>query len=77
MANDVMTAALSPIVEIASGKIRGAAAGGILSFKGIPYGAPTGGRNRFLPPRPVAAWPGIGDALAYHGQAPQSPARST
>jgi para-nitrobenzyl esterase len=75
MANDVLTAALSPVVEIASGKLRGALAGGIHAFKGIPYGAPTSGKNRFLPPQPVAPWSGTLDALAYRGQAPQSPAR--
>jgi len=75
MANDVLTATLPPAVEIATGKIRGAAAGGIHAFKGIPYGAPTGGANRFLPPRPAASWPGVRDALAYHGKAPQSPAQ--
>jgi para-nitrobenzyl esterase len=73
MPNDVVTAILSPVVEIASGKIRGAVAGGIHAFKGIPYAAPTGGKNRFLPPQPVASWAGTRDALAYHGQAPQSP----
>jgi para-nitrobenzyl esterase len=75
MANDVMTASLSPIVEITSGKIRGAVSSGIHAFKGIPYGAPTSGQNRFLPPQPVTPWAGTRDALAYHGQAPQSPAR--
>jgi para-nitrobenzyl esterase len=75
MANDVLTATRSPVVEIASGKVRGAESGGIHAFKGIPYGAPTGGANRFLPPQPVAAWAGTRDALAYAGQAPQSPAK--
>jgi len=75
MANDVLTASLPPVVEIASGKLRGAAAGGIHAFKGIPYAAPTGGANRFLPPQPLQPWVGMLDALAYRGQAPQSPAR--
>ena len=75
MANDISTATLSPVVETASGKIRGAASGGILAFKGIPYGASTGGANRFRPPQPVTAWGGVRDALAYQGKAPQSPAQ--
>ena len=75
MANDVLTASLSPVVEIASGKIRGAVASGVHAFKGIPYAAPTGGANRFLPPQPVTPWDGTRDVLAYHGQAPQSPAK--
>jgi para-nitrobenzyl esterase len=75
MPNDVLTAPRSPVVEIASGKVRGAESGAIQAFKGIPYGAPTGGANRFLPPQPVAAWAGTCDALAYRGQAPQSPAK--
>ena len=75
MANDVSTASLSPVVETASGNIRGAIAGSIHAFKGIPYGASTAGQNRFLPPQPLVPWAGTRDALAYHGKAPQSPAQ--
>ena len=75
MANDVLSTTLSPIVEMATGKIRGSAGGGIYAFKGIPYGASTGGTNRFRPPRPVIAWGGVRDTLAYHAKAPQSPAQ--
>ena len=75
MPDDVLSTALSPVVEIGSGKIRGAVTGGIHAFKGIPYAASTAGANRFRPPQPVAAWAGVRDALAYHGKAPQSPAQ--
>jgi para-nitrobenzyl esterase len=75
MANDVLSVTTSPIVDTALGKVRGAISGGIHAFKGIPYGGPTGGANRFRPPQPAAPWVGVRDALAYHGQAPQSPAK--
>ncbi|HVB15614.1 MAG TPA: carboxylesterase/lipase family protein [Stellaceae bacterium] len=75
MANDVSNPTLSPIVETNAGKVRGATARGISAFKGIPYGAPTGGANRFMAPSPAAAWAGVRDALAYQGHAPQLPGR--
>jgi para-nitrobenzyl esterase len=60
-----------PIVETAGGKLRGSTQAGIFAFKGIPYGASTGGSNRFQPPRPAEPWAGVRDALALGGRAPQ------
>src|SRR5687768_14389538 len=53
------------------GRVRGADAGGIMTFKGIPYGASTAGAARFRPPANPAAWTGVRDALAYGPSAPQ------
>jgi para-nitrobenzyl esterase len=53
------------VVDTASGKLRGLWHSGIFSFKGIPYGESTGGKNRFMPPVPVKSWTGIRNALSY------------
>ncbi|HLK37970.1 MAG TPA: carboxylesterase family protein [Polyangiaceae bacterium] len=38
------------------GPVHGSAAGGVRSFLGIPFGATTGGANRWKAPQPAAAW---------------------
>ncbi len=68
-------AAPSPTIETANGRLLGAAADGVFGFKGIPYGAPTGGANRFMPPLPPEPWAGIREATSYQAQAPQLPGR--
>src|SRR5882724_11041526 len=55
------------------GKVQGLQVTGIKIFKGIPYGAPTGGRNRFMPPRKPAAWTGVRECLAHGPISPQVP----
>jgi para-nitrobenzyl esterase len=62
----------NPIVETASGKIRGATADGICAFKGIPYGAATAGANRFMPPQKPMPWGGVREAVDWAGHAPQA-----
>ena len=81
MAGDVDTltqrsahAAGSPVVETASGRVKGVTSDGVHVFKGIPYGASTAGANRFMPPRKPEPWTGVREAVAYAGRSPQAPA---
>ena len=60
------------IAETSSGKVRGSVAGEIKIFKGIPYGAATSGKNRFMPPVKPAPWTDVRDTLAWGPTAPQT-----
>ena len=64
---------MSGVVETRYGTVRGRAADGIATFKGIPYAAPPFGANRLRPPQPVEPWSGVRDALAFGPKAPQLP----
>ena len=65
----------SAVVDTAWGRARGELYKGISIYRGIPYGAPTDGANRFLPPRPPSPWLGVRDFVDYGETAPQMPGR--
>jgi len=60
------------IATTVHGRVRGATENGIHVFKGVPYGATTGGTARFHAPVPPTAWGGVREALAFPPMAPQS-----
>jgi len=59
------------LVETTSGKVRGTSDRGVRIFKGIPYGEPTGGAARFLPPQPFKSRGEIIEAASYGPSCPQ------
>src|SRR5665648_43672 len=60
------------VADTSFGKVRGMESRGIKIFKGIPYGASTGGNKRFMPPVDPEGWSGIRDTMAYGHSAPQN-----
>lgn len=58
--------------ETRYGKVQGIANAGIKEYKGVPYGASTGGKNRYMPPQKPAAWTGVRECYAYGPISPQT-----
>lgn len=59
------------IVETESGKVYGFVKNGVVTFRGIPYGASTDGKKRFMPPVKPEPWAGVRSALYWSPVSPQ------
>ncbi len=61
----------TPVADTTCGKLRGRTENGIHVFRGVPYGADTSGKNRFMPPQKPASWQGARDVVEWGRSAPQ------
>lgn len=59
------------IADTTYGKVRGYILRDIYHFLGIPYGADTSGKNRFMPPQKPEPWKDIYPAVYWANSAPQ------
>lgn len=59
------------VVDTTYGKVRGFIMRDIHTFLGIPYGADTSGKNRFMPPQKPAPWSDVYPATYWGMSAPQ------
>jgi para-nitrobenzyl esterase len=60
------------VAETSYGKVRGYILRDIYYFLGIPYGADTSGKNRFMPPEKPQQWSDIYPAVWWGNSAPQN-----
>ena len=60
-----------PVVKTSTGAVQGVTVDGVSAFKGIPYGAPTGGVNRSVRRSRSSHGPGCGKASSFGNACPQ------
>ena len=72
-AQDMRLTMMGGTVSTQSGRVRGLLKDRVHQFWGLPYGAPTDGRNRFMPPQKAATWSGVRDHFQIGHRAPLQP----
>ena len=61
------------VAQTQYGKVKGYIMRDVYTFLGIPYGASTEGKNRFMPPQPPQPWEGVLPTVYFGACAPQAP----
>ena len=64
---------MAATAKTGKGELQGAAEGGLLVFRGIPFAGPPAGKLRFRPPQEAAPWKGVRDATRFASRAMQIP----
>ena len=72
-AQETRLSSVGGTAQTRAGPVRGLLRNGVHQFWGIPYGAPTDGANRFMPPREPAAWSGVRDCFQLGQRALMQP----
>ena len=62
----------SAVANTQYGKVRGYVSGGVVTFKGVPYGQTTAGENRWLPAMAPKPWTDERPTLIYGANCPQT-----
>ena len=73
IAQDHRLASIGGIARTRAGRVRGLVKNGVHQFWCVPYGAPTGGMNRFMPPQAPEPWSGVNDHFEIRYSAPTRP----
>ena len=70
LGQDRRLASIGGIAKTHAGRVRGLLRDGVHQFWCVPYGAPTWGANRFMPPQPPVPWSGVKDHFEITFAAP-------
>ncbi len=72
-AQDMHLTMMGGTVSTQSGRVRGLLKDRVHQFWGLPYGTPTDGAKRFMPPQKPASWSGVRDHFQIGHRAPLQP----
>ncbi len=73
LAQDSRLTTVGGTARTTAGRVRGLIKDGVQQFWCVPYGAPTSGANRFMPPQKPASWTGVRDHFQITYAAPMEP----